>query len=274
MSRKIKRGILNLVNMKKTFGLMRFSQMNFFVKYSIFVLIILGVSLLISVFFHGPPRIISAKFNPKIQNIRFFWKNSKGDQFKNIGGLHYQLDMKGDSLVFASNAGMFDESFAPMGLYIEKGVTKKSLNTRLLSSESGNFYIQPNGVFYIKNNRTAGICETQKYPGSDSVEYATQSGPMLLLNGVINSAFDPGSTNYQIRNGVGITDKGEVVFAISDNEVTFYDFAAYFKKKGCVNALYLDGYVSKFFYPQECFVQHDGELGVLIGITERANAKK
>jgi uncharacterized protein YigE (DUF2233 family) len=33
-----------------------------------------------------------------------------------------------------------------------------------------------------------------------------------------------------------------LVFAISMNKVSFYDFARYFKEQGCSNALFLDGY--------------------------------
>ncbi len=102
-----------------------------------------------------------------------------------------------------------------------------------------------------------------------NVKFATQSGPMLVVDGEINKLFDPNSHNFNIRNGVGILPNNELIFAISINKVSFYDFARYFKEQGCSNALFLDGYISKAYMPKQGIEQIDGELGVLIGITEK-----
>ncbi|WP_264554492.1 phosphodiester glycosidase family protein [Flavobacterium sp. N1861] len=56
---------------------------------------------------------------------------------------------------------------------------------------------------------------------------------------------------------------------MSKKEINFYDFATYFKKLGCKNALYLDGFVSRTYYPEEKWIQTDGNFGVLIGITNK-----
>ncbi|MFM8490491.1 MAG: phosphodiester glycosidase family protein, partial [Candidatus Methylopumilus sp.] len=132
-----------------------------------------------------------------------------------------------------------------------------------------NFYLQPNGVFYITKEETAGICKTNAYSNVLNVKFATQSGPMLVVDGEINKIFDPNSHNFNIRNGVGILPNNELIFAISINKVSFYDFARYFKEQGCSNALFLDGYISKAYMPKQGIEQIDGELGVLIGITEK-----
>jgi uncharacterized protein YigE (DUF2233 family) len=92
---------------------------------------------------------------------------------------------------------------------------------------------------------------------------------MLLIDGRINPIFSENSNNTYIRNGVGILPNNELIFAISKNKVTFFDFANYFKEQGCTNALYLDGYVSKAYMPKQGVEQLDGQLGVLIGITEK-----
>ncbi|HXB14083.1 MAG TPA: phosphodiester glycosidase family protein, partial [Bacteroidia bacterium] len=78
-----------------------------------------------------------------------------------------------------------------------------------------------------------------------------------------------GSKNLNIRNGVGILPDGKVVFAMSKSEINFYDFAEYFKNLGCRNALYLDGFVSRAYLPEQNWIQTDGDFGVLIGITEK-----
>jgi uncharacterized protein YigE (DUF2233 family) len=168
---------------------------------------------------------------------------------------------------------MFDEKLSPIGLFIENGELIKPLNTKVLKLEEKgtlpNFYLEPNGVFYITQEENAGICKTTAYPNVSNVKFATQSGPMLVIDGEINKIFDPNSRNFNIRNGVGILPNNELVFAISMNKVSFYDFARYFKEQGCSNALFFDGYVSKAFIPKQGIEQIDGELGVLIGITEK-----
>jgi uncharacterized protein YigE (DUF2233 family) len=91
---------------------------------------------------------------------------------------------------------------------------------------------------------------------------------MLLIDGEIHPAFKKGSKNLNIRNGVGILPDNKVVFAMSKEEVNFYDFAEFFKSKGCKNALYLDGFVSRTYLPEEDWEQLDGNFGVIIGVAK------
>jgi uncharacterized protein YigE (DUF2233 family) len=77
---------------------------------------------------------------------------------------------------------------------------------------------------------------------------ATQSGPMLIFDSKINTHFIEKSENRKIRNGVGVNKKGDVFFAISEKEVTFYEFSTFFKEQlNCIQALYLDGEISKIY---------------------------
>jgi uncharacterized protein YigE (DUF2233 family) len=55
---------------------------------------------------------------------------------------------------------------------------------------------------------------------------------------------------------------------MSKKEINFYNFAYQFKELGCTKALYLDGFVSRSYYPKENWIQKDGDFGVMIGITE------
>ena len=41
------------------------------------------------------------------------------------------------------------------------------------------------------------------------------------------------------------------IFAMLKKEMNFYEFAEYFKKLGCKNALYLDGFVSRTYLPEK-----------------------
>jgi uncharacterized protein YigE (DUF2233 family) len=90
---------------------------------------------------------------------------------------------------------------------------------------------------------------------------------MLVIDGEIHPAFREGSTNLHIRNGVGILPSSEVVFAISQKTVNFYDFASLFRDHfGCKNALYLDGFVSKMYLPELERQDTTGNFGVIIGV--------
>ena len=61
-------------------------------------------------------------------------------------------------------------------------------------------------------------------------------------------AFSPAGTSYKRRNGVGVVDGNQVVFAISEGAVRFYDFARLFRDGlGCKNALFLDGTISSLY---------------------------
>jgi len=243
-----------------------------FISLIIVTILIITFSLLYKEYFPGPAKIACFKVNPDSVNISFYWKTN-GENIKNIGKLRKVLEKQNSKLIFATNGGMFDEQLSPIGLFIENGQIIKPLNKKVIKSNKKgalpNFYLEPNGVFYITNDEKAGICRTTAYSNVSNVKLATQSGPMLVIDGEINKLFDPNSNNFNIRNGVGILPNNELIFAISMNKVSFYDFARYFKEQGCSNALFLDGYVSKAFIPKQGIEQIDGELGVLIGITEK-----
>jgi uncharacterized protein YigE (DUF2233 family) len=162
------------------------------------------------------------------------------------------------------NAGMYKQDNSPLGLFIENQKTLSPLNT---ATGNGNFYWKPNGVFYITTNNTAVICKTTKFTNNGQIKYATQSGPMLVIDGQIHNAFKESSTSLNIRNGVGILPGNKVIFVMSKKEVSFYEFANYFKSIGCRNALYLDGFVSRTYLPEENWIQTDGDFGVIIGVT-------
>jgi uncharacterized protein YigE (DUF2233 family) len=215
-----------------------------------------------------PGNILSYTVNTKTQNLKLYWKDEKGESFKSIQNLKAWLESKKLKLVFAMNGGMYKKDNSPQGLFIENFETKASIDT---SSGNGNFYLKPNGVFYISDKDEPFICRTHDFKNTDKIKYATQSGPMLLINGQINPQFKEGSKNLNIRNGVGVLSDGKVVFAMSKSEINFYDFANYFKSLGCKNALYLDGFVSRTYLPEQKCMQTDGDFGVLIGVTEKLN---
>lgn len=209
--------------------------------------------------------IVSYVVDIKTQALNFYWKNEEGAKFKSIQHLKQHVEGKGLELVFATNGGMFNHDFSPKGLYVEN----KQILTQLDTTDGeGNFYLKPNGVFYITTNGQAVVCPSNRYVHGNHIKFATQSGPMLVVDGHIHSVFQKGSKNLNIRNGVGILPNNQVVFALSKKEINLYDFALFFQQLGCKNALYLDGYVSRMYLPAKNWVQADGQFGVIIGVTK------
>ncbi len=89
--------------------------------------------------------------------------------------------------------------------------------------------MQPNGVL-AWNDKQAVILTTEQYKAKVfQPDYATQSGPMLVINGKINPLFLANSDSKKIRNGVGIKNN-KLYFVISKNRVNFYSFAQFFQK--------------------------------------------
>ena len=211
------------------------------------------------------PLYLSYIADPVKDNIAFYWRDDNDSLFRSIGNLKNGLQTQKKSLLFAMNGGMYQEDNTPQGLFIEAGKIKEPLNR---NHGEGNFYLKPNGVFLLRADGEAEVVATESYKHDSNIAYATQSGPMLLIGGAIHSKFKQGSLNVHIRNGVGILPDGKVLFVISRKPVNLYDFAAYFKGRGCKNALYLDGFVSRCYLPEKDWMQTDGNFGVIIGITQ------
>ena len=209
-------------------------------------------------------QILSYTIDPKKQDTRLFWKDDNGKIIGSFNQLKTHLKSKKKALLFAANAGMFTPEYGPVGLFIQDGKEIHKINN---SEGKGNFNWKPNGVFYITNRNTAGVCQSSEFDSSANIKYATQSGPMLIINGKMHEGFENSKSLY-VRNGVGILPDGKVVFAISKKEITFYDFAKYFLDLGCKNALYFDGAISKTYLPEQNWTCQDGRFGVIVGVVK------
>ena len=177
--------------------------------------------------------------------LRLFWKNADGQPFRSFGALRNDLAARGETLDFAMNAGMYQANTTPVGLYVEDGKTLRQANRADAPAAARpvpNFYKKPNGVFYVGPNG-AGILETGAYLAKKpETRFATQSGPLLVVDGKLHPAFIDGSKDRKPRTGVGVRPDGSVVFAIADAPVNFHDFASLFRDRlGSPNALFLDG---------------------------------
>lgn len=199
-------------------------------------------------------------------SLNFIWKDEHNRILKSISNVKSFYEIQSKELVFATNGGMYKKDNSPKGLYVEDSNVLSKID--LQKEGYGNFYMQPNGIFMIDYKGDAHIIKSSEYLNfKDKVKYATQSGPMLLSDNVINSNFNKNSPNRLIRSGVGIIDKNKVVFVISNEPVTFYEFALVFKNKyKCKNALYLDGVISQMYTPELNRFDSGGNFGVIITI--------
>ena len=206
------------------------------------------------------------RFDPKQADLRLFWRGADGEPLSSFEAVAASLK-PGEKLVFGMNGGMYDVKNAPVGLYVEHGVELKRANTR---GGAANFHMKPNGVFFVGGGQ-AGVWETSRFLAQrPNVEYATQSGPMLVLNGKIHPRINADGVSMKLRNGVGIDHQGQAIFAISNEAVTFYDFASLFRDKlQCDNALFLDGSISALYAPDLRRDDFTLPMGPIIGVVER-----
>lgn len=218
--------------------------------------------------------ISTCKINLRLDTVRMFWKDDDKRVLGRFSRLQAWLRTQGDDVVCATNAGIYDEDYRPRGLYIEKGVTLRKLNVR--KNAYGNFYLQPNGVFLIRDQQ-ADIVDTDHFAAErdallPGVLFATQSGPLLIQNGKINTTFSIGSENRLVRNAVCMTSPHDIVLALSRGPINFYEFAQFLRDKiGCTNALYLDGNISRMYPGEDSDLGPD--FGVLIAVTKRMRSR-
>ncbi len=212
------------------------------------------------------PDILSYTVDPRAGNLRFYSKDDQGKPFLNHGNLNKWLNDRNQTLVFAANGGMFMKDYSPLGLYIENSKQIQKINRK--QKGYGNFYLQPNGVFSLTKDHVPQIVKTDQFKTSNKLQYATQSGPMLVIDGVIHPKFNAPSKNVHIRNGVGILPDGQLLFAMSKKRINFYRLAEFFKTRGCQNALYLDGFVCKTYLPAQNWIEEEGKFGIVIAETK------
>jgi uncharacterized protein YigE (DUF2233 family) len=200
----------------------------------------------------------------KVDALRLFHRDAEGKPLKRLTRLAEWLGTQRLSLAFGMNAGMYHGDFSAVGLYVAGGRELSPLN---LTAGAGNFFLMPNGVFAL-TDQGAVILPSPEYRSiKETVLYATQSGPLLLSRGRVHPKFMPGSKNKLIRNGVGLRSRSELVFAISEGPVNFYDFAVMFRDQlHCADALFLDGTVSSLYCPELKREDFRMELGPMLGV--------
>lgn len=208
--------------------------------------------------------------DPAHDALKLFLADAQGRPYNYFRNIRTMLAERGQKPLFLMNAGMYHKDFSPVGLYVENG---KQLYPAATHSGKGNFFMKPNGIFYLTaagGRLKAGIMETAAFLKAGlKPELATQSGPMLVWQNQINPKFIRNSSFKEYRNGVGVTREGKALFAISEQKVNFYEFAQMFRSAlRAPNALFLDGSISSLYAPQANRADWFYPLGPIIGVVE------
>ena len=207
-------------------------------------------------------------FDLRTTTLNLHWKDEHGEPYGNVGTLARSLGRHGGPVAMALNAGMYHADGSPVGLYVENGQQLIKANT---AGGPGNFHLKPNGVFYFSAD-DAGVLETGTFlKTKPKAEFATQSGPMLVIDGRLHPKFSADGPSLKIRNGVGVRDSRTVIFAISNEAVSFGDFGRLFRDTlKCPNALFLDGSISSLWAPSVNRADESWPAGPIVSATTRA----
>ena len=205
---------------------------------------------------------------PAGSDVRLFLNDADGMRLGGFSTVEQALAEKGQRLVLGMNAGMYHPDRSPVGLYVEDGAEAMRLIT---AAGPGNFGMKPNGVLCLADG-AARILTTEAFAADPpACDFATQSGPMLVIGGELHPRFIPGSDSLNVRNGAGVAPNGDLLLAISEAPVNFHSFARLFRDGyDARDALYLDGRVSRLWVPSEGRRTGGLPLGPMIGLVAPA----
>lgn len=197
--------------------------------------------------------------------LRLWQDDADGRPLRNFSNVRRVLEPD-ESLGFAMNAGMYHPDFRPVGLLVIEG---QEIAPIVTGASNDNFGMLPNGVFCTGGARPFQVIESRIFADSrPECRLATQSGPMLVIDGELHPRFLVDSDSRNIRNGVGVSPDGQQVwFAISDRPVTFHEFGRLFRDGlGVRDALYFDGSISRLYAPSVNRADFGRSLGPIIGL--------
>jgi prepilin-type processing-associated H-X9-DG protein len=152
---------------------------------------------------------------------------------------------------------------------VAEGRERHRINRR---KGGGNFHLLPNGVFQIARDGRVSIVTSAAYDPGAHPRWATQSGPMLVIDGALHPDIQPNGSSLHVRNGVGVANPDTAWFAISEEPVSFGRLARLFRDVlGCRNALFLDGSVSSLWDRPAARQDGYSNLGPMVAVFARGN---
>jgi uncharacterized protein YigE (DUF2233 family) len=213
-------------------------------------------------------RFTVCTFDAGSDEVQLRWRGKDGLPLRSLARLEQDLGPDAARVRFAMNAGMYDESGNPIGLYVADGIRHRKLNRR---SGPGNFHLLPNGVFAVAADGSLAVETAADFAKRKAKpRWATQSGPMLVIDGRLHPRFDEDGPSRLIRNGVGVRDPQTVFFVVSESAISFGRLARFFRDVlGCRNALFLDGSVSSLWDPAAGRQDARAPLGPMLVVLQK-----
>lgn len=203
--------------------------------------------------------------------VEIFSAASNGAPLRDFVRLEEELGERAQDIAFGMNAGMFDDEGRAIGLLIERGRQAKAINRK---QGGGNFHMLPNGVFLVRDDGTAAVVTAGEFEPAQDIAFASQSGPMLVIDGKLHPDFEEDGQSRHLRNGVGIAPDGTPLFAISAEPVSFGKFARLFRDElKAKDALYFDGSVSALWAPADGRRDAHVPLGPMVVVFRPAETK-
>lgn len=214
---------------------------------------------------------VACEVDTSSHGVRLFHADTAGKPYGSLTEFSKAMADQPPPVLFSMNAGMYHDDLSPVGLYVEAG---RQISAIVTGEGEGNFFLKPNGVLLIGKDGSPAIMETGAFVAAQpEVSYATQSGPMLLIEGALHPRFDEDGKSRHVRNGGGSRDGRTLVFAVSLNEVSFGSFARFFRDAlGCRGALYFDGVVSAVSNGKETVIGGAYPTGPIVAISVKPAA--
>lgn len=205
--------------------------------------------------------------DPAKHRVALHLRDAEGRILGDFTALERHLADRGERLLFAMNAGIFMVDRRPLGLYIENGTVQRPLIEA--TSGYGNFYMQPNGVFAVTAAGPAVVptAAWHAFARTATIQFATQSGPMVLIDGEINPLFNKDSRSRLVRNAVCTGPEKRLWLTISLGPVNFHELAEHLRTLGCTQGLYMDGAISGAYSAQTRLDRGTTMFGPLLAVT-------
>lgn len=213
-------------------------------------------------------RFVVCTFDAARDELRLVARDESGVYLRSFEALGAYLGRDARRVRFAMNAGMYDDGGAPIGLFIAEGAEEEDLSR---TDGPGNFHLKPNGVFWQSETGDVHVDATDAYAAEPrAARWATQSGPMLVIDGQLHPQFQQDGPSRYVRNGVGVRDDRTAYFVISSGVVSFGRFARFFRDElQCNDALFLDGSVSSLWSPELERRDETSDLGPMLVVLAR-----
>jgi uncharacterized protein YigE (DUF2233 family) len=216
--------------------------------------------------FEGDAFIV-CRYRPETDELRLVWAGRNGKPLGSLPALKAHLGKDSRRVLFAMNAGMYDPARRPVGLFVQDTRLVQPLNRK---DGRGNFFMKPNGVFWVEAAGLAHLDETDTYAHDPGLPmWATQSGPMLVTAREVNPRIMPNGASRYVRNAVGVTYTG-AFFVISRRPISLGRLARFMRDElSCLDALYLDGAVSSLWSPDLGRLDRRTGLGPMVVVLAR-----